>query len=62
MYRSIGYEFKNHLKLEVHRQIYGDGNEKKVMMLDGIKVCLAAWQHRMEVLETTYYCYASYTI
>ena len=60
MYLLTGYEFKNHLKLEVHRQIHGGADGKKVVTLDGIGVCLSAWRHIMGVSETTYYRYAAY--
>jgi hypothetical protein len=55
MYRQTGFEFKNHLKLDVHKQIHFDGNGIRVVTLEGEEVCLAAWRYIMGVPETTFY-------
>jgi hypothetical protein len=60
MYRQMGFEFKNYLKLDVHRQIHVNAEGCRVVTLEGEDVCLAAWRHIMGVLETTFYRYAGY--
>jgi hypothetical protein len=42
MYRQTGFEFKNHLKLDVHRQIHVNAEGCRVVTLEGEDVCLAA--------------------
>jgi hypothetical protein len=41
IYCQMGYELKNHLKLDVHRQIHVDGDGYRVVKLEGEEVCLA---------------------
>jgi hypothetical protein len=60
MYLQTDFEFKNLLKLDVHKQIHGHAKERRVVTLEGEDVCLAAWRHIMEVPKTTFYCYAIY--
>jgi hypothetical protein len=60
MYLQTDFEFKNHLKLNVHKQIHADIEGRQVVMLEGEDVCLAAWRHIIGVPETTFYRYAGY--
>jgi hypothetical protein len=60
MYCKTEFEFKNHLKLDVHKQIHANADGCRVDTLKGEQVCLAAWKHIMEVSKTTFYCYAGY--
>jgi hypothetical protein len=60
MYYQTKFEFKNHLKLDVHRQIHANIEGCGVVTIEGKEVCLATWRHIMEVLETTFYRYAGY--
>ena len=60
MYCQFVFEFKNHLKLDVHGEIHADKEGHQVVTLEGEEVCLAAWRHIMEVPETTFYCYARF--
>jgi hypothetical protein len=60
MYRQTGFEFKNHLKLDVHRQIHVNVEGCRVVTLEGEDVYLAAWRHIMGVPETTFYHYAGF--
>jgi hypothetical protein len=60
MYLQTNFEFKNHLKLDVHRPIHADVEGRRVVTLEGEDVCLAAWRHIMGVPETTFYYYAGY--
>jgi hypothetical protein len=62
MYRQTGFEFKNHLKLDVHWQIHVNAEGCRVVILEGEDVCLAVWRHIMGVPETTFYCYARYAV
>jgi hypothetical protein len=61
MYFQTDFEFKNHLKLVVHKQIHADIEGRLVVNLEGEDVCLATWRHIMRVLETTFYRYVGYT-
>ncbi len=58
MYRETDFKFRNHMKLEVHRQIHRDSAGRRVVTLEGIDVCLIAWRHIMGVPETTFHRYA----
>ena len=58
IYHQIKFEFKDHLKFDVHRQIHANAEGCKVVTLEGEEVSLATWSHIMGVPETTYYCYA----
>jgi hypothetical protein len=60
MYRQTNFKFKNHLKLDVHRQIHANVEGRWIVTLEGEDVCLAAWRHIMGVLETTFYRYIGY--
>jgi hypothetical protein len=62
MYRQTEYEFKNHLKLDVHQQIQVNVEGRCVVTLEGEEVCLAVWRHIMRVPETTFYHYVSYAV
>jgi hypothetical protein len=54
MYHQTEYEFKIHLKLDVHRQIHVNAKGCRVVTLEGEEVCLAVWRHIMEVLKTAF--------
>jgi hypothetical protein len=54
MYRQIGFEFKNLLKLDA------DAEGCRVLTLEEEEVCLATWRHIMGVLKTTFYRYIEY--
>jgi hypothetical protein len=55
-------KIKNHLKLDVHRHIYINGNGFRIVTLARKEICLVTWRHITGVLETTFYHYAWYTI
>lgn len=58
MYCSTDFSFRQHMKLDVHRQIHDDGVGNDVVTLEGIDVCLVAWRFIMGVSKTTFYRYA----
>jgi hypothetical protein len=58
MYRQTKFKFKNHLKLDIHRQIHANAEECRVVTLKEYEVCLAAWRHTMGVPNTIFYRYA----
>jgi hypothetical protein len=60
VYCQTKFEFKNHLKLDIHWQIHVNVEGCRVVTLEGEEVCLAAWRYIMEVPETTFYRYAGY--
>jgi hypothetical protein len=62
MYRQTEFEFKYHLKLDVHRQIHMNAEGCQVVTLEGDDVCLAAWRYIMGVPEITFYYYARYVV
>ena len=46
------------MKLDVHRQFHNNGNGNRVVTLEGINVCSAAWQLIMGVSRATFFWYA----
>ena len=60
MYCQTKFDFRNHLKLDVHQQIHINAHGCQVVTLEGEDVCLAPWKHLMGVPETTFYHYAGY--
>ena len=58
MYSSTQFQFRQHLKLDVHRQIHDDGDGNSVVTLEGMDICLTAWRIIMGVSKTTFYRYA----
>ena len=62
MYRQIEFEFRIHLKLDVHQQIRMNAQGCQVVTLEGEDVCLVAWRHIMGVPEITFYYYARYVL
>jgi len=55
MYRNSTFEFRYHIKLDVHQQVHRDIQGKRVVTLEGIDVCMAAWRHISGVLESTFH-------
>ena len=49
-------QFKNHIKLDVHRQFDGDATSRNVVTLEGIDVCPFVWMKIMGVSSSTFYC------
>jgi hypothetical protein len=62
MYHQTEYEFKNHLKLNVHRQIHVNAKGCRVVTLEGEEVCLVVWRYIMEVPKMAFYCNAGYAL
>ena len=58
MYDKTTVQFRNHIKLDVHRQFHKDATGRNVMTLEGIDVCPFAWMKIMGVSSTTFYCNA----
>ena len=55
MYDKTTVQFKNHIKLNVHRQFHRDATGRNVVTLEGIDVCPFAWMKIMGVSLTTFY-------
>ena len=55
MYDKTTVQFKNHIKLDVHRQFHRDATGRNVVTLEGIDVCPFAWMKIMGVSSTTFY-------
>ena len=55
MYNKTTVQFRNHIKLDVHRQFYRNATSRNVVTLEGIDVCPFAWMKIMGVSSTTFY-------
>ena len=60
MYDKNTVQFRNHIKLDVHRQIHKNSAGKSVVTLEGIDVCPFAWMKIMGVSSSTFYRNAQY--
>ena len=55
MYDKTTVQFKNHIKLDVHREFHRNATGRNVVTLEGIDVCPFAWMKIMGVSSTTFY-------
>ena len=55
MYDKTTVQFRNHIKLDVHRQFHRDATGRNVVTLEGIDICPFAWMKIMGVSSTTFY-------
>ena len=55
MYDKTTVHFRNHIKLDVHRQLHRDATGRNVVILEGIDVCPFAWMKIMGVSSSTFY-------
>lgn len=60
MYDKTTVQFRNHIKLDVHRQFHKDVSGRNVVTLEGIDVCPLAWMKIMGVSSSTFYRNAKY--
>ena len=60
MYRDTTFEFRYHMKLDVHRQVHRNAEGKKVITVEGIDVCLSTWRHIAGVSESTFHRFQGY--
>ena len=60
MYRDTTFEFRYHMKLDVHRQVHRNAEGKNVVIVEGIDVCLSAWRHIAGVSESTFHRFQGY--
>ena len=60
MYVGTTFQFRCHLKLDVHRQTRTDHDGRKVVTLEGVDVCHQAWRLIMDVPESTFFRYAKH--
>ena len=60
MYDKTTVQFRNHIKLDVHRQFHRNATNRNVVTLEGIDVCPFAWMKIMDVSLTTFYCNAKF--
>ena len=60
MYDKTTVQFRNHIKLDVHRQIHKNAAGRNVVTLEGIDVCPFAWMKIMGVSSSTFYRNAEY--
>ena len=45
------------MKTDMHRSVHRDAHGQKMVMVEGINVCMRAWMHISGVSEATFYCY-----
>ena len=50
MYNQSTFKFRAHMKIEVHRAVHKDGRGRRMVMVEGISVCMRAWMHISGVL------------
>ena len=55
MYEKTTMQFKNHVKLDVHRQFHINALGRNVVTLEGVDVCPLAWMKIMGVSSSTFY-------
>ena len=55
MYDKATVQFRNHIKLDIHRQFQRNATGRIVVTLEGIDVCPFAWMKIMGVSSTTFY-------
>ena len=60
MYDKTTVQFRNHIKLDVHRQFHRDATGRNVVTLEDIDVCPFAWMQIMGVSSSTFYCNAKF--
>lgn len=60
MYSETSYQFRFHMKLDVHRQIHRNAEGRRVATVDGVDVCMAAWRHIAGVSEATFHRFQGY--
>ena len=60
MYVGMSFQFRCHMKLDVHQQSRTESDGRKFVTLEGLDVCHNAWRHIMGVSESTFYRYAKY--
>ena len=60
MYNQSTFKFRAHMKTEVHRAVHRDAWGRRMVMVEGISVCMRAWMHISEVPQTTFYRYQAY--
>ena len=55
MYDKTTVQFRNHIKLAVHKQFHRNATSRNVVTLEGINVYPFAWMKIMGVSSTTFY-------
>ena len=60
MYQNTSFEFRNHMKLDVHCQVHFNLEGKRVVTIEGIDVCMVAWRHISGVPKSTFHCFQKY--
>ena len=58
MYDKTKVRFRNHIKLDVHRQFHRSPEGRRVVTLGGVDVCAFAWMCIMGVSSSTFYRHA----
>ena len=60
MYNKTTVQFRNHIKLDIHRQFHRDATGRDVVTLEGIDICPFAWMKIMGVSLSTFYHIAKF--
>ena len=48
------------MKIEVHRSLHRDAHGRRMVIVEGISVCMRAWMHMSGVPKATFYQYQAY--
>ena len=62
MYDKTTVHFRNHIKLDVHREFHRNATGRNVVTLEGIDVCSFTWMKIMGVSSITFYRNAKFAI
>ena len=60
MYNQSTFKFRAHMKTEVHRAVYRDARGQRMVIVEGINVCMCVWMHISGVPQATFYRYQGY--
>ena len=60
MYNQSTFNFRAHMKTEVHRAVYRDALGQRMVTVEGISVCMRAWMHISRVPQASFYQYQGY--
>ena len=60
MYNQSTFKFIAYMKTNVHWLVHRDAHGQRIMMVEGINVCMHAWMHISGVPQAMFYQYQAY--
>ena len=60
MYNRSTFKFRAHIKTNVYKSIHISSEGRKMVIVEGISVCMWAWMFISSVPESTFYRYQEY--